>query len=90
MRATGRVKLVDYPGDEDLWSCYRLARALLFPSLHEGFGFPILEAMAAELPVMTSNRGAMVEVGGDCALQVDPEDIAEMAAALSLSQTSGA
>lgn len=79
LQATGRVHLLDYRYGNDLWTRYRRARALLFPSLHEGFGFPTLEAMAAGLPVMTSNRGAMAEVGGDCVLLVDPENPAEMA-----------
>ncbi len=79
LQATGRVHLLDYRFGDDLWTRYRRARALLFPSLHEGFGFPTLEAMAAGLPVMTSNRGAMAEVGGDCVLLVDPENPAEMA-----------
>lgn len=69
----GHVVLLGYCGPEELWQQYRLARALLLPSLHEGFGFPILEAMSAGLPVLTANRGAMAEVGGDAALLVDPE-----------------
>lgn len=79
LEATGRLHRLDYRTGDDLWRRYQLARALLFPSFHEGFGFPILEAMSAETPVMTSNRGAMAEVGGDCALLVDPEDIDAMA-----------
>ena len=81
--SAGRLKLLGYRfGDDDLWDRYRLAKALLFPSLHEGFGFPILEAMAAGLPVMTSDRGAMAEVGGDCAILVDPANPLEMAATM--------
>jgi glycosyltransferase involved in cell wall biosynthesis len=70
----GWARLEGYAGRETLWDRYRSARALLFPSLHEGFGFPILEAMAAGLPVLTSDRGAMAEVAGDAALTVDPTD----------------
>ncbi len=51
------------------------ARALVFPSLHEGFGIPILEAFAAETPVLTAARGATKEVAGDAALLVDPESV---------------
>jgi alpha-1,3-rhamnosyl/mannosyltransferase len=71
--AAGAVELVGYRDRDSLWAEMVAARALLFPSLHEGFGFPILEAMAAHLPVITSDRGAMREVAGDAALLVDPE-----------------
>jgi len=70
--AAGAVHVEDYCDTDRLWELYGLARALLFPSLHEGFGFPILEAMAANLPVLTANVGAMAEVAGDAALLVDP------------------
>jgi len=80
--AAGAVTLRDYCGPEELWRQYGLARALLFPSLHEGFGFPILEAMVAGLPVVTSDRGAMAEVAGDAALLVDPADQDAMVGAL--------
>jgi alpha-1,3-rhamnosyl/mannosyltransferase len=78
----GRVQVLDYCGPEELWRQYLLARALLFPSLHEGFGFPILEAMAAGLPVLTSDRGAMAEVAGQAALLVDPHDEGAIVAAM--------
>lgn len=68
----GGVTVKDYCAEEELWHEYSLARALLFPSLHEGFGFPILEAMAAGVPVITSDRGAMAEIAGQAALLVDP------------------
>jgi len=55
---------------------------LLFPSLPEGFGFPILEWMAAGLPVLTANRGAMAEVAGEAALLVDPASTEALAAGL--------
>ena len=54
---------------------YRAASSLAFPSLDEGFGLPVLEAMAAGLPVLTSNRSALPEVAGDAALLVDPLDV---------------
>ncbi len=73
LHATGRLELAGYCDLDHLWELYVSARALLLPSLHEGFGFPILEAMAAGLPVMTADRGAMREVAGNAALLVDPE-----------------
>ncbi|MBU2503317.1 glycosyltransferase family 4 protein [bacterium] len=87
LQATGKLKVRDYCGPEALWGLYRGARALLFPSLHEGFGFPILEAMAAGCPVLTSARGAMLEVGGDAVLAVDPDSRADLTAAILLLAT---
>ena len=60
----------------------RQARAMLFPSLAEGFGLPVAEAMALGTPVMTSNAGALREVGGGHALHVDPRDTHAMARAI--------
>ncbi len=72
---TGRLRVLDYCSPERLWGLYRNAVGLVFPSLHEGFGFPILEAMAAGCPVLTSGRGAMREVAGEAAVFVSPEDV---------------
>jgi glycosyltransferase involved in cell wall biosynthesis len=58
--------------DEDLARLYSGAEGLLFPSLYEGFGLPILEAMASGCPVLTSNCSAMPEIAGDAAILVDP------------------
>jgi len=69
---TGKVRVHDYLDRDLLATRLAAARALLFPSLHEGFGFPILEAMAAGVPVLTADRGATAEVAGDAALLVDP------------------
>jgi glycosyltransferase involved in cell wall biosynthesis len=63
---------------------YQSASALLFPSLEEGFGFPLLEAMAYGLPVVTSNTSALPEVGGDAALYADPRDPCDIASKISL------
>lgn len=64
--------------EEALAAYYRGAIALLFPSLIEGFGLPILEAMASGIPVMTSTTAAIPEVAGDAAIMVDPYDVAAM------------
>jgi glycosyltransferase involved in cell wall biosynthesis len=61
---------------------YRGAEALVFPSLYEGFGLPLLEALACGTPVVTSNVTAMPEIAGDAALLVDPTAIDEIAAAM--------
>ncbi len=65
-----------------LLQLFRHARALLFPSLAEGFGLPIVEAMLLGVPVLTSRSGATGEVAGDAALLVDPTDIGSMAEAI--------
>ena len=61
---------------------YRGAKALVFPSLYEGFGLPILEAMACGTPVVTSNITSMPEVAGDAALLVDPTSVEQIAEAM--------
>lgn len=78
----GRVIFERGPSDERLDRLYAGATAFVFPSLYEGFGLPVLEAMAAGLPVATTNRGALREVAGDAALLLDPLDEASIAAAL--------
>jgi glycosyltransferase involved in cell wall biosynthesis len=60
--------------DEDLRALYSTASMMLFPSLEEGFGWPIIEAQACGCPVLTSGRPPMDEVGGSAAIYVDPED----------------
>ncbi len=70
--------VLDYCEINKLRDLYLSAQALLFPSLHEGFGFPILEAMALGLPVITSSTGAMAEVAGTNALLVDPQKPEEL------------
>lgn len=77
-----RVDWVGDPNDADLASFYRRASVLLFPSRYEGFGWPVLEAMAFGLPVVSSNQGSLPEVAGDACSCVDPDDIGAFAAAL--------
>ncbi|MGK7868956.1 glycosyltransferase family 4 protein [Falsiroseomonas sp. E2-1-a20] len=77
-----RVILLDYAPFRLLVSLVRGARALLFPSLYEGFGLPALEAMLLGTPVMTSNTSSLPEVVGEAALTVDPYDTRAMAEAI--------
>ena len=65
--------------NEDLRALYSTAEALLFPSLQEGFGWPIAEAQACGCPVVTTGRAPMTEVGGDAAVYIDPDDMAAAA-----------
>ena len=78
----GRVVFVGATSDDELRALYHAAEALVFPSLGEGFGLPIVEAMACGCPVVTSNLSSMPEVAGDAALLVDPHDVASIAQAL--------
>jgi glycosyltransferase involved in cell wall biosynthesis len=68
--------------DDDLVPLIRRAKLFAFPSLYEGFGFPVLEAMACGVPVVTSDRGALAEITGDAARIVDPEDVSSIAQGL--------
>jgi Glycosyltransferase len=75
----GRVVFLGRVEDAQLPALYRGAMGLLFPSLYEGFGLPVLEAMACGIPVLTSTVAALPEVAGDAALLVDPYDVDAMA-----------
>jgi glycosyltransferase involved in cell wall biosynthesis len=68
--------------DEELVAAYRRSDMVVFASLYEGFGLPILEAQAMGRPVITSNFGAMREAAGDGALLVDPYSVEEIRAAI--------
>lgn len=78
----GLVRVLDYVPEADLPGLYAGARALAFPSLYEGFGFPVLEAMACETPVVCANTSSLPELAGDAALLVDPTDVAALTQAL--------
>jgi glycosyltransferase involved in cell wall biosynthesis len=77
-----RVKFLDYVAYDQLPILMNRAIALVFPSLWEGFGFPVLEAMACGTPVMTSNLSSLPEVAGEAALLVNPYQVGEIAAAM--------
>src|SRR5690606_20073634 len=68
------VQLLGYVPDAELAALYRGATAQVFVSRAEGFGYPVVEAMACGCPVITSNRSSMIEIAEDAALTVDPED----------------
>ena len=77
-----RVKFLSYVADEDLPVVINQAHALIFPSLWEGFGFPVLEAIACGTPVITSNISSLPEVAGEAALLVDPYDVKDIVEAM--------
>jgi glycosyltransferase involved in cell wall biosynthesis len=84
LRLDGSVRLLGFVPDADLPRLLSLAGAFAYPSLYEGFGLPVLEALACGTPTVTSNRGALAEVADDAAIQVDPNDVADLTQGLQL------
>ena len=76
------IRFLGYVSDEDSAKLMGAAAALVYISLFEGFGVPVLEAMHSEVPIVTSNAASMPEVAGDAALLVDPTNVVEIAGAL--------
>jgi glycosyltransferase involved in cell wall biosynthesis len=76
------VLFTGFVPDDDLPALYSGAAVFAYPSLYEGFGLPLLEAMTCGTPVVSSNTSSMPEVAGDAALLVDPRDVGALAAAL--------
>ena len=71
---TEAIRFIGRVSDSELKTLYQNARFFLFPSLTEGFGFPVLEAMSCGCPVIASTGGAIPEVAGEAAMLVDPAD----------------
>ena len=85
MNSRWNEPVIDHLGfvtEQQKWELLLQASAFLYPSLEEGFGRPVLEAMSAGTPVITTQRGAIPEVGGDTVLYIDPEDIEQMSFSL--------
>jgi glycosyltransferase involved in cell wall biosynthesis len=80
----GDVVFAGFVPDEEIVDLYRSADMLVFPSLYEGFGMPILEAMACGTPVACSNTSSLPEVAGDAAVTFDPEDESAIALAMTV------
>lgn len=74
LKLQNAVHFPDYIGEEELVQYYNAAQAFVYPSLYEGFGIPLLEAMQSGCPVITSNTASLPEVAGDAALLVDPKN----------------
>jgi glycosyltransferase involved in cell wall biosynthesis len=72
--ADGTLRLPGFVSDDDLVALYARAAVVAYPSLYEGFGLPVLEAMACGTPLVVSNDSAVAETAGDAALLVDPRD----------------
>lgn len=77
-----RVIFIDNMSEDELVDLYNQVDVAVQPSFYEGFGFPVLEAMASGTPVVSSNATSLPELAGDAALSVSPHDAAEMAAAI--------
>jgi glycosyltransferase involved in cell wall biosynthesis len=77
-----RIMRTDYVSERDKLALLSGATVLAYPSIYEGFGFPVLEAFAAGVPVLTSNVSSLVEVAGEAAVLVDPTDVDAIASAL--------
>jgi glycosyltransferase involved in cell wall biosynthesis len=76
------VHHLDYLGPEELQAVYRNAEIFEFPSIYEGFGFPLLEAMAQGVPTIAAESSSLPEIAGDAALYFEPHDAAQLESAI--------
>jgi len=81
-RVKGFIRMPGYVEDADLPALYSAASVFVYPSLYEGFGLPVLEAMACGAPVITSTASSLPEVAGEAAILVDPNDVGALASAI--------
>ncbi len=81
-KVENKVKFLDFVEDEDLPGLYKNALCFVLPSLYEGFGLPVLEAMRQGCPVLISNVSSLPEVGGEAAMYFDPENVDNITKAL--------
>jgi glycosyltransferase involved in cell wall biosynthesis len=81
-RNRSRIVQAGHVGDDTLPALYSAAELLALPSLYEGFGLPVLEAMACGTPVLVSNRGALPEIAGDAAIVIEPTSVPDLVAGL--------
>jgi len=77
-----QIKFIGFVPDDDMPALYRMASVFVYPSLYEGFGIPVLEAMTCGTPVITSNVSSMPEVVGEAGILLDPNNEKELAAAI--------
>lgn len=84
LRTTENVIWTDYVSKEDLMCLYSGCRVFVYPSLYEGFGLPVLEAMACGAPVITSNNSSLVEISKDAAILVDPRSTSQLTRAIEM------
>ena len=73
-----KVKILDFVPQEELPAIYKNALFFVYPSLYEGFGMPVLEALNQGVPVLSSERSSLMEVAGLAALYFDPENVIEI------------
>ncbi len=84
LNLSNRVLFLGYVSDQEAVVLYQSCKLFACPSLYEGFGFPVLEAMALGAPVLTSNRTSLTEVVDDCAVLVNPESVTDIAQKLEM------
>ena len=83
MQQKYNIKYLNYIENEDLYTLYAMSSLFVYPSIYEGFGLPVLEAMQSGVPVITSKSSSMPEVGGDAVEYIDPHDYSSLSSTIS-------